>query len=87
MMGGVGEEPEVAWRIDALRARLPADGSLPRELTILGLPSRPGRCPSCGDPQPYGQTGKCTLCCLASAALLQDLAGQRTDRVPWSGMP
>jgi hypothetical protein len=68
------EDPEIAWRVDALRAHLPADGSVPRELTILGLPPAAGRCPSCGDLQPYGQTGKCTLCCLASVAVLRGLS-------------
>jgi hypothetical protein len=76
----VDDDPEVAWRLDALRARLPPDGSLPDELTILGLPLQAGRCPSCGDSQPYGQTGKCTLCCLAAAALLRELARQGTGQ-------
>lgn len=68
------EAPEIAWRIDALRARLPPDGSLPHELTILDLPPEVGRCPSCGDPQPHSQTGKCTRCCLASVALIRAFA-------------
>jgi hypothetical protein len=67
----VDEDPEIAWRIDALWARLPADGSLPRDLTILGLPPAVGRCPSCGEAQLYEQTGKCTLCCLASVEVLR----------------
>lgn len=71
-MYDVDDDPEIAWRIDALRSRLPADGSLPRELTILGLDPEPGRCPSCGDPQTLGQTGKCTRCCLASVAVLRN---------------
>jgi hypothetical protein len=71
---GVDEDPEIAWRIDALRARLPDDGSLPRELTILDLTPEPGRGRSCGDPQPFGQTGTCTRCCLASVAVLRALS-------------
>jgi hypothetical protein len=71
---GVDDDAEIAWRIDALRARLPADGSLPRELTILALTPEPGSCRSCGEPQPFGQTGKCTRCCLASVAVLRALS-------------
>jgi hypothetical protein len=78
----VSDDPEIAWRIDALRARLSPDGSLPCQLTILGLPPEAGRCPSCGDPQPYRQTGKCTRCCLASVAVLRDPAGQAWGRAP-----
>ena len=80
MTNGADEESEIAWRVDALRAQLPADGSLPPDVTILGLPPRAGRCPSCGEPQPYGQTGTCTRCCLASAALLRDVAAQGTGQ-------
>jgi hypothetical protein len=68
----VSDDAEIAWRIDALRARLTLDGSRGSELTILGLDPEPGRCPSCGDRQPYGQTGKCTRCCLASATVLRN---------------
>jgi hypothetical protein len=69
------DDPEIAWRVDALRAGLPADGSLPNDLTILDLERQSGRCPSCGDPQPYGQTGKCAGCCLASAVVLREFRG------------
>jgi hypothetical protein len=69
----VDEDPEIAWRVDALRARLPADGSVPQDLTILDLPPEPGRCRSCGNPQLYGQSGKCTRCCLAAVSVLRAL--------------
>jgi hypothetical protein len=72
----VGDDPEIARRVDALRAWLPGDGSLPRELTIFDLSPEVGRCQSCGDAQPYGQTGKCTLCCLASEKLMRDVTGR-----------
>jgi hypothetical protein len=78
--GSWNEDPKVAWRVDAMRARLPADRPLPRDLTILGLAPEAGRCPSCGDPQPYRQTGKCTLCCLASAAIMKERAWRDADR-------
>jgi hypothetical protein len=79
-------DPEIAWRVEALRTRLPPDGSVPAELSVLGLEPEAGRCPSCGEGQPYGQFGKCTLCCLASVEVLRGLAGDRPGFVSPEGV-
>jgi hypothetical protein len=73
------DDPDVAWRVDALCARLVAD---PRttDLVVQNLPATPGACRSCGDPMPYGQVGKRTLCCLASAAILKERAWRDVNR-------
>jgi hypothetical protein len=65
----VAEEAEIAWRVAAMTDRI-GDGPLPVELVVDDRPEEPGTCRSCGDPTPYGQTGKCTLCCLASSRLV-----------------
>jgi len=54
------QEEAITWRV---RVMLASD---PPVFSMLNLPPRPGRCSSCDEPQPYGQDGKCTLCCLAS---------------------
>lgn len=54
------EDREVAWRTASLGADLLAD---PVDVTH-------GVCSYCGSSMPYGQSGKCVLCCLAAAEMV-----------------
>jgi hypothetical protein len=65
-------EGTVAWRVEAMRLRIGPDGVLPADLVVEDREPEPGRCRSCGDPQPHGQTGKCSACCRAAARLVLD---------------
>jgi len=54
------EEYEITWRVNYMLA------SDPPIFSLLNLEPIAGQCWSCEEPQPYGQDGKCTLCCLAA---------------------
>jgi hypothetical protein len=55
------EESEIAWRVETIGDWLIAPGAEPM----------PGTCSYCGLATPRKQAGKCVLCCLASAELLE----------------
>ena len=71
----VAEDADIAWRADAIRARVAASVGGPDAFVVRDTPPAPNRCRSCGDPPPAGGTAKCTLCCLASARAWDGIRG------------
>lgn len=57
-------ETEIAWRVDQLGDAL---------LTAEAAAGEPGVCAWCGSPMPPQPGRKCTLCCLAAAAVVAQL--------------
>jgi hypothetical protein len=72
-------EAAVAWRAEAMRARVGPDGELPADLVVDDLDREPGRCRSCGDLIPFDQIGKCTNCCRAAARIVLEKLAARND--------
>ncbi len=62
-------EDEITWRV---RYMLASD---PPTFWLLNLPPKPGQCWSCEEPQPFGQDGKCTRCCLAAVRVSRIVDG------------
>ncbi len=73
----VAEDAEIAWRADAIGARVAASAGGPDAFVVRDTPPAPNRCRSCGDPTPDGGTAKCPLCCLASARVLDERRERR----------
>ena len=74
-----GDEPEVRWRADAMRLRMPPTGVIPpiyaRSLTS---PTPPGDCLSCGEPLTPGNKYHCEPCVKAAWLVLREV---RSDGV------
>lgn len=61
-----GDDPEVAWRLEAMRKQVPPSGPIP-DLIAREAPIRPGTCFSCGDPLTANQHYRCRPCAVAAA--------------------
>ena len=66
------EAAEVAWRVAALRPRVPRRGPIPF-LAARDAPSAAGRCLSCGDPLGEGRTARCGPCAQAAWLVLHEV--------------
>jgi hypothetical protein len=55
------EEAEVAWRVAAMRPRMPSQGPIPF-LVARDVRPEQGGCLSCGDSLPPGRTYRCRPC-------------------------
>jgi len=60
------EDPEVAWRVEAMRKQVPARGTIP-DLIARDVPREPERCFSCGDTLKGRQRYRCRPCAVAAA--------------------
>lgn len=66
------EEGEFAWRVSAMRPRVPAKGPI-LLLVARDLAPAPGSCLSCGDPLPGGRAVRCALCIRAARRVLVEI--------------
>ncbi len=76
--------PAVAWRVAAMRARLPASGPLPF-LTARETPRAVDGCRSCGEPVQHcsgGVTARCQPCVHAAQLVTAAYAGRAPPRTP-----
>lgn len=64
-------DPEVAWRLDAMRRQVPSTGSIPF-LVARTIQTALGTCLSCGDPLGFGQPYRCRPCVDAAILALRD---------------
>jgi hypothetical protein len=77
-----GEDPEVRWRVDAMRPRVSPTGVIPpmyaRELSRVPADC----CLSCGDPLTPGNKYNCEPCVRAAWQVLREVRGSHaaTDR-------
>jgi len=60
------DNPEVAWRVEAMKGQIPPSGAIP-DLIAREVPARPGTCFSCGDPLTASQHYRCRPCAVAAA--------------------
>ena len=76
------QDPEVQWRLDAMRGQVPTSGPIPF-LVARDIQPAPGACQSCGDALNPGQPYRCRLCVEAAILALREfsavLAGGRAD--------
>jgi hypothetical protein len=69
------DDPEVAWRAEAMRPQVPAMGPIPT-LYARHLPPVPdGCCLSCGEPLPPGNRNRCEPCVQAAWLILREVRG------------
>ncbi len=65
-------EGELSWRLEAMRAQVPASGAIP---FLVAQPFShapgPGSCISCGSPVVPTQRARCRLCLLAVGIVLR----------------
>jgi hypothetical protein len=63
----------VAWRVEVMRAQVPARGPIPLLMARPEASTRtlPGRCGSCGDPKEIGQWYVCRACQAAKGLALE----------------
>lgn len=77
-------EAEVAWRVAAMRGKVPASGPVP-VFEIAPRPAavpRAGRCSCCFDPQRPWVGGMCPLCVAALRRVLVELGRIPAEVVP-----
>jgi hypothetical protein len=78
------KDPEVLWRLDAMRGQIPTSGPIPF-LVARDVEPAPGTCQSCGDPLTPGQVYRCCPCVEAATLALQEsreiILGSPTDGV------
>ncbi len=60
------DDPEVAWRLEAMRKQVPPSGAIP-DLISREAPIQPGTCFSCGDLLRGSQRYRCRPCAVAAA--------------------
>jgi len=60
------DDPEVAWRLEAMQRQVPPSGAIP-DLIAREAPTQPGTCFSCGDPLTANQLYRCRPCAVAAA--------------------
>jgi hypothetical protein len=67
------DDPEIAWRVEAMRAQVPAHGPILALCARLdvSIPTPPGMCASCGEPREAGQTYVCRACQAAKRLTLE----------------
>jgi hypothetical protein len=65
-------DPEVTWRVEALRPQIPARGPIRRFVTRTETPATdaPRCCGRCGDPLPEGRRFRCAPCVRAVEIVL-----------------
>jgi hypothetical protein len=59
-------DPEVAWRLEAMRKQIPPKGPM-LDLIARDAPRRPDACFSCGDPLSGPRSYRCHPCAVAAA--------------------
>ena len=64
--------PDVAWRVDAMRPQIPSEGTIPF-LVAQEVPWRKGQCLSCGDPLPEGRKCRCLPCSRAAHLVIEEI--------------
>jgi hypothetical protein len=71
------EAGAIAWRVEVLRPRVPAQGAIPFLVVRDGDPA-PGCCLSCGEPLQPGARYRCLACVKAVEAVLNALREEAT---------
>ena len=66
------EDAEVAWRIAAMRPRVPHRGAIP-VLVAREVVSTSGNCVSCGEPLHEGAAFRCVSCTRAAWVVLHEI--------------
>ena len=64
------DEDEIAWRIEAMRRQVPADGPVPLLIARTDVPRPIGSCCSCGDALGPGDRYRCGPCVAAVVVAL-----------------
>ena len=64
-------DPEVAWRLAAMRPQVPVTGAIPLLIARPGIRFAPGSCGSCGDPLAAEERYRCRPCVAAAVAALE----------------
>ena len=67
----LADDPEVVWRIDAMRRQVPLRGPIPF-LVARDVPPVPGTCLSCGDALALDQPYRCRPCVQAAILALRE---------------
>jgi hypothetical protein len=65
------QDPEVAWRLEAMRGQVPTIGAIPF-LVARDIQPAPGACQSCGDPLGVDQPYRCPPCVEAATLALRE---------------
>lgn len=75
-------DPEIAWRLDAMRNQVQTSGPIPF-LVARNIRPAAGACQSCGDPLEVDQPYRCRPCVEAATLALREsrdvLVGKRRD--------
>jgi len=66
-------DPEVAWRIDAMRPEVPPRGPIPFLVARRDVAPQPDCCLSCGDPLPEARRCRCGPCQRAAEIVLNEV--------------
>ena len=66
-------DPEVAWRVEAMRPQVPPRGPIPFLVARPGVVPQPDCCLSCGDPLPDGRRYRCGPCQQAVEIVLNEV--------------
>jgi hypothetical protein len=74
ILRALAEEHEIAWRVDAMRSRVPATGAIPLLLALPGVRFQLGTCCSCGEQLAPDDRYRCGPCADAAVAVLRALA-------------
>ena len=69
------DDPELAWRVEAMRKQIPPSGAIP-DLVAREAPVRSGTCFSCGDPLTANQHYRCRPCAVAAAVAIWGVCPQ-----------
>jgi len=71
------EEAAIAWRVEALRPQVPAQGPIPF-LVVREVDPAPGSCRSCGEPLQPGARYRCFACVRAAETVLNAVREEAT---------
>jgi hypothetical protein len=66
-------DPEVAWRVEAMRPQVPRRGPIPLLVARREVVPQPDCCLSCGDPLPEGRRYRCGPCQEAAWRVLTEI--------------
>ncbi len=73
----------IKWRVEAMRAQIPAAGGIPFLVAVPDIPGAAGVCLSCGDPiELVGYVQRCRLCTCAATRVLMTPAGNIAQPAP-----